>query len=709
MNKKVKEIIICISVFVICAIIFFFLFWWKKHVTKRSGEYQTVSMDLSNTYEGYYRKYVDSYEYSYIADVDNNSHFLGVYNLESGEYKKHRINSPAYISRNEGNDKEYWNGRIAANEELVFLLFFHAELSDGIESYHEFRLFKYNQKGEYIEDILINVTDEVEIENIYCDSSYLYCLMKKGDTYSIDIYSLSGEYIEGYEYKQIPQIIEVKSGGILCKHNNQLEIITGREKKNIDIKADILIESEDEKYDFVYYNKKKLYGFNILNGKSSIIFKGEIERIENCFQYNDEKLYRYEWYDAKHVNLLMILLNKKQEVDSRETLYMATVNANIPYDLVNEFNTENKDYKIEVIYFESQKELMTYLGEGKTVDIYDLSGLDSDNMYKKGLLCNLYPKLKRDGYLESISNESLKCISYSDDEVCYISPGFFVETFIENVTDEADWDLDRLMNIAENDAQFYDSKVMLLYLYAARENLFFDRETKKVYFQTDEAKRLLEYTGYFESAKNMNSDYYANCMDHVIKDGGAIQTEIGIRELRFIIDYNNKALNKIHIVGYPKEEKPCSYFFPTMQIGIGSGSDHQEISWSFVKKMLTYEYGLKYNYANGSFPIRTDCLAEINALMCSEETINHEIIGTVDPKAGGIVFSFLQIDNYTDVPSVEEIEKYEMVLKELKPYDLDYSVYGIILEEMEPYWAGQKGIDDVCRILDGRVKTYLNE
>lgn len=36
-------------------------------------------------------------------------------------------------------------------------------------------------------------------------------------------------------------------------------------------------------------------------------------------------------------------------------------------------------------------------------------------------------------------------------------------------------------------------------------------------------------------------------------------------------------------------------------------------------------------------------------------------------------------------------------------------IYGFLIEEMEPYFAGSKELDAACEVLDSRAKLYLME
>ena len=42
-------------------------------------------------------------------------------------------------------------------------------------------------------------------------------------------------------------------------------------------------------------------------------------------------------------------------------------------------------------------------------------------------------------------------------------------------------------------------------------------------------------------------------------------------------------------------------------------------------------------------------------------------------------------------------------------YSTDYTIGGIIAEEMPAYFAGQKSLDEVIRIIDSRVGTLMAE
>jgi multiple sugar transport system substrate-binding protein len=58
----------------------------------------------------------------------------------------------------------------------------------------------------------------------------------------------------------------------------------------------------------------------------------------------------------------------------------------------------------------------------------------------------------------------------------------------------------------------------------------------------------------------------------------------------------------------------------------------------------------------------------------------------------------------------EEIDTYKKMIENSKGiWEPDKKVLDIVKEEAAAYFAGDKSVDDVCKVIQDRVTTYVNE
>ncbi|MCL2562931.1 MAG: extracellular solute-binding protein [Oscillospiraceae bacterium] len=147
--------------------------------------------------------------------------------------------------------------------------------------------------------------------------------------------------------------------------------------------------------------------------------------------------------------------------------------------------------------------------------------------------------------------------------------------------------------------------------------------------------------------------------------------------------------------GYPSEYGIGSAVVPQSMMGISANSRHQEAAWSFVRTMLTE--GWQRDNVLGFATNRTILEEQMQAAMVDQrETIEDEEMGSW--MAGEAPATQAQVDQ---------------VMALLNQADLlamrDSTVLVLINEELLPFFAGDRSIQETVRIIQSRVQTYLSE
>ena len=142
-------------------------------------------------------------------------------------------------------------------------------------------------------------------------------------------------------------------------------------------------------------------------------------------------------------------------------------------------------------------------------------------------------------------------------------------------------------------------------------------------------------------------------------------------------------------IGFPKEEGSGSFFqCTTLHLGISSASDKKELAWEFVRQALTAEY--------------QRALAERWYLSVRSDIMEAQLRGEIVP--------LLPEDEENEPLDEAVAEQYRRLVSQplvFSGYNEELS--GIILEEGEAYFTGQRTVEAAAERIQNRVTLYLSE
>ena len=116
----------------------------------------------------------------------------------------------------------------------------------------------------------------------------------------------------------------------------------------------------------------------------------------------------------------------------------------------------------------------------------------------------------------------------------------------------------------------------------------------------------------------------------------------------------------------------------------------KDISWSFIKCLLSKDVQINHKEAN---PINIEAFAQYAAVAL--EQANEARLAQ---NSSARVLDQSDIDRYKS-----------MLIKADSSSYYDVQIVMIIDEELQPYFGGDKSIDDVIRIMENRIKLVLDE
>lgn len=652
----------------------------------------------------------------------------------------------------EDND-EYWNYREYTDNYYIRVLDTDgSEISSTAIKVPEDRyLYIYNACLDANDNLIASCDDGVAV--IGTDGSYKNILVERSNP---------------NEYLYVSGTVKLPDGRIAAMCSGS----TGNELRIVDVAANSFGESYalpgsaynaisgGGDYDVYYTSGTSLYGYKLETAEETKLFNwinlgingdnangiaamddGSICCMLNEYHAakNADGSYREGTYD---VTLVTVSLVPSSSVPVRESITMATqyLDWNIR-DTIVKFNRENPNYCIEVNdYSEYNTEedynagltkLTTELLAGNVPDIIDLRNMPYNQLAAKGLLEDLYPyidadsELNRDDFFQNV----LQAFEVNGGLYATIS-GFYVYTAIgatSVVGDKSGWTYEEfdeaLASMPEGCDPFdqYTTRDQILnYCLSLDMNNFVDWTTGKCNFDSDSFKKLLEFAARFpEEFDWENYDYTAeDSTENRIASGKQMLSAGSIWSLEDIF-YNDYYFGgDSTYIGYPTYDgRPGNLIGnPGSVYAMSAKSAHKDIVWNFLREFFTEDYQRDQYYLPTN-------LNAFNSKLKDAMTIQYE------KKADG---SFKLDENGEKIPvargsmgsptgevvdfyaiSQEQADKLMDVLTSttslLQGFVGNNSILDIVSEQAAAYFAGQKSVDEVAKLVQSKANIYVNE
>ena len=161
--------------------------------------------------------------------------------------------------------------------------------------------------------------------------------------------------------------------------------------------------------------------------------------------------------------------------------------------------------------------------------------------------------------------------------------------------------------------------------------------------------------------------------------------------------YKRVNYGRLSFMGFPSVSGSGFGAMANMSVGISSFSEHKEEAWDFVMYLLEKDSLVDLGGSYG-IPVKKDALDEKTQKQV--EMIDKKNQETPDDPALGPKDSIEDSDINTYIALVEHIDR------KIANYP---AIMNVVKEEAAAYFADQRSVDDVCAIIQNRVKLILQE
>lgn len=391
------------------------------------------------------------------------------------------------------------------------------------------------------------------------------------------------------------------------------------------------------------------------------------------------------------------------------------------------FGSPSQDLKDAVVKFNKESELYSVILEEYTAgdtdaetasgrlnseiaadnspDLIDVDFGNIDSLTEKGAFENLYDYLERSSVLSADDFVETVLREYTVGDVLVAIPHEFQISVLiggsDMVGEKMGWTLEEMIAFAEEHPDgelFSDSttKAWVLYdMLRFNEELFMDWENGVCHFDSDSFKSLLQFANrfpdkYVTPTGNSASPYTK------IEQREALLSRVSIGGFRDLQPFLEAYGGELTCIGYPSPEKVGCAAIACDGYAISSQSRHKEAAWAFLEYYLQYTNAKSPNFRGANFVSYKPVLqAKAQESLISDES-------AVSYFSDGWRYSYRQ-------STKEENDEIFKLIEEMQFVSFDENALDIILEEAGSYFAGQKSIDDVVRIIQNRVRNYMDE
>ena len=236
---------------------------------------------------------------------------------------------------------------------------------------------------------------------------------------------------------------------------------------------------------------------------------------------------------------------------------------------------------------------------------------------------------------------------------------------------------------------------------------FVNWETGECSFDSDGFVKLLEFAKQFpeEYEEGMyNDDEFWTESVSTYRDG---KTLLEINYLGQFSDFSMTEKGtfgeEVTFIGFPAANKNGSAINYSLSFAMSSKSANKEGAWEFLRYFLSYEYQ-KDNYG---FPTNLKRYEELKKEAMQKPYYLDENGNKVEYDMTYYVGDVEIIIPPMTEEEVQEAEDFLFSLNQTSVYDEE--LLNIINEEAEAYFSGQKSAQEVSKIIQSRVKIYVNE
>jgi len=410
------------------------------------------------------------------------------------------------------------------------------------------------------------------------------------------------------------------------------------------------------------------------------------------------------------------------ELTEKTILTIASLSPHLLSPSVDEFNRTNTSYKIDVIDIQEGYGAWPDGIDNLILEIMAGNGPDMIHTYQlyqfrkwaeQGLFEDLYdmidadPLLSRSDFVESILHGF-----ETDGKLYQMTPGFSVRTLIGHpdiIGSDPGWGIDEFINTINENQQAtiplgpgYNGFKTLYMILTNNINSFIDWETGTASFDSEYFTELLKFAYSLESrVMQSNVSVSENAPKRRISSGEQIMDIVSFSRLEEYTAFQDLFGGDFIFKGFPSEKGSGNTIETDYGLAITTVSKNKDGAGEFLRMFLSEEWQRHIlndiNYLVQFIPTNRTVLEEKLGEAMVEYNYPNVFLGDLVTTARPL--------------TQEDVENIKTLINSVSnvPSQLDDPLMYIYMEVMIEYLNDRITAQDVARIMQNRVSTYLSE
>ena len=372
------------------------------------------------------------------------------------------------------------------------------------------------------------------------------------------------------------------------------------------------------------------------------------------------------------------------------------------------FSMKNLGVNIEYTAIsDGESNLINRIVAGDVPDMFIISSETMNILYEKGVLADL-----SDAIPDELRAQVFDCVwnvGTIDGKLIGLTTNPFCRGMLvsDDVWSGDTWTLEDMLELAEHAPEntlkglipmqmnIYDSSCLLLEL-ALRDisPSLVDRETGTCHFDSENFRKLLEYCKN-TPALDENYSWQSPATAQSVANGEYLAYADGnVGDLFSFSEQMSYFPENFHWVGVPTERESGNLVNAHDFLVVNKNSENMDLIMEFLPTLYGEEISRRYPFSC----LRRDVLR------------SRVFIPDWDPHPYFNKGESIYMPLLTKSDGTSYVEEYIAFMDSCIPFPYgDDVIASIVLEEVEPYFAGDKDMDTVIGIIQSRVQTYLDE
>lgn len=409
---------------------------------------------------------------------------------------------------------------------------------------------------------------------------------------------------------------------------------------------------------------------------------------------------------------------------------------------VDEFNSTHTDVQIEIKDYwgetyadgrQGRQRLLTEIASGKIPDILDLGYNCYDIKmlpYRRLALCGYLEDLRP--YINSDPDLGEGALFEAPLKAAEVDGGLYmafnsvgINTYVgaaSLVGDRTSWTLEDLMEVYQSmpkDSTVFeyltDRPQVLRRMLGMCLDSYVDWDTGESFFDCENFRTILEFAAQMPEGEDIPPEkmdfspekmvQYNDEIDRRKREGRQMLS-LWSGNMAMVQYYDGQFGEPFSFIGYPVEDGSTgsSFEIANSKLAMSASCKNKDAAWEFIRQTFLPGFASQEDVSNapnfpyGSLPIyinRSDY--EMVKQAYTSQAFEEKV------KSGGMMFNYHAVTE-------EECRRFEDFLNSIEKADLyDTDLLDIVIEMTEPYFAGDKTVDETIEQIQRRVSLYVNE